>query len=120
MIDSARHYLTPTIIRKVIDGMASSKMNVLHWHLVDGDSFPLYLESAPELAEYGAYRTFEGELKIYTKDTIQSIIKYALYRGVVVIPEIDMPGHTYSWNLSPKWEGVVACPDMNSPQVLAG
>ena len=51
---------------------------------------------------------------------IADLNQYAIQRGVVIIPEIDMPGHTYSWNLSPKWKGVVACPDMNSPQVLAG
>ena len=58
MIDTSRHYLLTSTIKKIVDGMAASKLNVLHWHIVDADSFPLYLETAPELAEYGAYRTF--------------------------------------------------------------
>ncbi len=50
MVDTSRHYQELRILKLIVDGMAASKLNVLHWHIVDADSFPLYLESAPELA----------------------------------------------------------------------
>lgn len=55
MIDTARHYLPVRIILETIDGMMYNKMNVLHWHITDDDSFPLVLESHPELAQSGAF-----------------------------------------------------------------
>lgn len=55
MIDTARHYLPVRIILETIDGMMYNKMNVLHWHITDDDSFPLVLESHPELSQSGAF-----------------------------------------------------------------
>lgn len=70
-----------------------TKMNVLHWHIVDDDSFPLVLESHPELAEFGAFSSKE----VYTKNDVYDIVRYAFVRGVRVIPELDTPGHAASW-----------------------
>ena len=120
MIDTSRHFLETQTIKTIVDGMAASKLNVLHWHIVDQDSFPLYLESAPELAVWGAYEKPGYELKMYNKASIQDVIGYANSRGVTVIPETDMPGHTYSWGLSPEWEGVVSCADSHSPDIYWG
>lgn len=55
MIDTARHYLPVHLIYETIDAMMYNKMNVLHWHITDDDSFPLVLNNHPELAKYGAF-----------------------------------------------------------------
>ncbi|KAJ4348279.1 woronin body major protein [Didymosphaeria variabile] len=91
MIDSGRNYLSKKKILEQIDGMALSKLNVLHWHMVDAQSWPVELETYPDMIE-DAYSANE----IYTKDSIKSIIKYAAARAVRIIPEIDMPGHASS------------------------
>lgn len=52
LIDTARNFLSVEAIKKQIDGMASCKMNVLHWHATDSQSFPLYLPKLPQLSKY--------------------------------------------------------------------
>jgi hexosaminidase len=91
MIDTGRNYITKKKIFEQIDGMALSKLNVLHWHLVDSQSWPLELDVYPEMTE-DAYSVNE----IYTKDILKEVIEYAAVRGVRILPEIDMPGHANS------------------------
>ncbi|OAG35286.1 hypothetical protein AYO21_10557 [Fonsecaea monophora] len=91
MIDSGRNFIGIPKIYEQIDGMALSKLNVLHWHLVDAQSWPLQMASYPQMTK-GAY----SSQLIYSQDDIRSIIAYARSRGVRVIPEIDMPGHASS------------------------
>jgi hexosaminidase len=55
MVDSSRHYLPLKQIYESIDALMYNKMNILHWHIVDEDSFPLKLDSHPEIAEYAAF-----------------------------------------------------------------
>lgn len=55
MIDTARHFLPVEIIYKTIDSLMMNKMNILHWHIVDDESFPLYLNSSPEITYSAAY-----------------------------------------------------------------
>jgi len=104
MIDSSRHYLPVRLIFETIDAMMYNKLNVLHWHIVDEDSFPLILDSHPEIAKYASYSPEET----YTTQQAREIVKYALRRGVRVIPELDSPGHAASWGLAPENKGV-AC-----------
>lgn len=88
MIDSGRNFLTLDSILEQIDIMSLSKMNTLHWHLVDSQSWPVYLNAYPEMIK-DAYSPRE----IYTKQDILYVIDYAYARGVRVVPEVDMPGH---------------------------
>lgn len=97
MIDSSRHFLPLNLIEETIDAMMYNKMNVLHWHLVDEDSFPLILDSHPEIAKYAAYSPEET----YTSNDARNIVKYAMKKGVRVVPELDTPGHASSWGLAP-------------------
>lgn len=53
MIDSSRHFLPVSIIKKTIDALMFNKMNVLHWHVIDQDSFPLFIPAVPELSYHG-------------------------------------------------------------------
>ena len=95
MIDTSRHFLKVETIKKTIDACLYNKANVLHWHITDEDSFPLEIASRPEISQYGS---FPG--KTYSKANVADIIQYALRKGVRVVPEIDTPGHSYSWGRS--------------------
>lgn len=89
LIDSGRNYLGIDSILDHIDIMALAKMNVLHWHLVDTQSWPLKLSSYPEMSEDACS---SGE--VYTMSDIRYIISYGRQKGVRVIPELDIPGHS--------------------------
>lgn len=69
--------------------MAMVKLNVLHWHLTDTESFPLQLKSHPEFSEIGAY----SQNQIYTSQDIASIVEFAKHRGIMIVPEFDAPAH---------------------------
>nr|XP_023013669.1 chitooligosaccharidolytic beta-N-acetylglucosaminidase isoform X1 [Leptinotarsa decemlineata] len=89
LLDTARNFLSLDTIKINIDGMAASKMNVLHWHITDSQSFPLMSQRLPNMTEYGAY----GPKQIYKPEDIQMLVKYALVRGVRILLEIDGPSH---------------------------
>ncbi|KAL5580075.1 hypothetical protein UlMin_012517 [Ulmus minor] len=94
LIDTARHYLPLPVIKKVIDSMTYAKLNVLHWHIVDTQSFPLEIPSYPKLWE-GSYSVEER----YTMTDAAEIVSYAERRGINVLAEIDVPGHALSWGV---------------------
>ncbi|KIW90488.1 uncharacterized protein Z519_09134 [Cladophialophora bantiana CBS 173.52] len=91
MIDTGRNYIGVPKIYEQIDGMALSKLNVLHWHMVDAQSWPIQIQSYPQMTQ-AAY----SSQMVYSQDDIRTIIAYARARGVRIIPEIDMPGHASS------------------------
>lgn len=101
MIDSSRHFLPLEAVKKTIDGMMYSKMNVLHWHITDEDSFPMELKSRPEITASGRVGG------TYTQSEVKSIINYAKTRGVRVVPEFDTPAHTQSWGRSEKLSSMI-------------
>lgn len=87
-LDCSRHFFTADEVKKVIDQMTRVKLNVLHWHLVDDQGWRIECKTLPLLHETtGTY---------YTQKEIRSVIEYARVRGMEIIPEIDMPGHTRS------------------------
>ncbi|CAJ0602866.1 unnamed protein product [Cylicocyclus nassatus] len=98
MIDTSRHFLSMKVIKRQLEIMAMNKMNVLHWHLVDSESFPYVSKKFPNLAKVGAYSPKHQ----YTPKDVQEIIDFARIRGIRVIPEFDLPGHTGSWQGQPE------------------
>ncbi|KAI7900400.1 glycoside hydrolase superfamily [Cokeromyces recurvatus] len=92
LLDTSRHFFSVNSILRVLDAQAYNKMNVLHWHATDSQSWPLYFRSHPELSEKGAYSSKE----VYSPSDVKKIISYAESLGVRVILEIDMPAHTAS------------------------
>ncbi|XP_077220055.1 beta-hexosaminidase 1 [Tasmannia lanceolata] len=94
LLDTARHYLPITIIKQVIESMSYAKLNVLHWHIIDEESFPLEIPSYPDLWK-GAY----SKLERYTVEDAYEIVDFAKTRGINVMPEVDVPGHAESWGV---------------------
>ncbi|KAH0540815.1 chitooligosaccharidolytic beta-N-acetylglucosaminidase [Cotesia glomerata] len=89
LIDTARNFLPVPAILRTIDGLAATKMNVLHWHATDTQSFPLHIKNRPLMSQYGAY----SPEMIYTPEDLSYIVTYAKYRGVRIILELDSPSH---------------------------
>lgn len=87
MIDGARHFQPVDVIKRNLDAMASMKMNVFHWHLADDQGWRIEMKKHPELTELASDGYY------YTQEEIKNIVKYADERGILVIPEIDVPGH---------------------------
>jgi hexosaminidase len=96
MLDTSRNFYPVKDILRTLDGMSMNKMNVLHWHATDSQSWPLYYKSHPEISKNGAYSQDE----VYNPSDVQKIIKYAESRGIRVILELDMPAHTDTISMS--------------------
>jgi len=91
MIDSGRHFIPIEVIKRNIDGLEAVKMNVFHWHLSDNQGFRLESRKFPKLQENGSDGLY------YTQEEVRDLIAYARDRGVRVVPEFDMPGHSTAW-----------------------
>lgn len=99
MLDIARHFFDKEEIMKTIDVMASHKLNVLHLHLSDYDAWRVEIKKYPELINVGSrghHTSWEsGKARYYlSQNEIKEIIAFAKTRHVMIIPEIDMPGHS--------------------------
>ncbi|XP_034483673.1 chitooligosaccharidolytic beta-N-acetylglucosaminidase isoform X3 [Drosophila innubila] len=98
LLDTARNFVPLRYIRSTLDAMAASKLNVLHWHVVDTHSFPLEITRVPEMQRYGAYSTGQT----YSRSDAVNLVKYARLRGIRIILEIDGPSHAGNgWQWGP-------------------
>jgi hexosaminidase len=91
MIDVSRHFEPVNQIERTLDGMAMVKLNVFHWHLSDDQGFRAESKIYPKLTGVGS----NGEF--YTQEQMRAVVEYARARGIRVVPEFDIPGHTVSW-----------------------
>ncbi|XVF23795.1 hypothetical protein REPUB_Repub13aG0070000 [Reevesia pubescens] len=94
LLDTSRHYLPIDVIKQIIESMSYAKLNVLHWHIIDEQSFPLEVPSYPNLWK-GAYTKWER----YTVEDAIEIVSFAKMRGIHVMAEVDVPGHAESWGV---------------------
>ncbi|QOC21790.1 beta-N-acetylhexosaminidase [Wenzhouxiangella sp. AB-CW3] len=88
LLDSSRHFFSVETVKRQIDGMAAAKLNVFHWHLTDDQGWRLESRAYPKLHEKASGGQY------YTRDEVREVVAYAAERGIQVMPEIDMPGHS--------------------------
>ncbi len=91
MIDCSRHFEPLAVLKRNIDAMAAVKLNVFHWHLIDDQGFRMESKVFPKLTELGSDGLF------YTQTDARELVAYARARGIRVVPEFEMPGHSTAW-----------------------
>src|SRR5271165_3551568 len=91
MVDTGRHFIPLDVVKRNLDGMEAVKMNVFHWHLSENQGFRAESRKFPKLHEQGSDGMY------YTQEEIREVIEYARDRGIRVVPEFDMPGHSTAW-----------------------
>lgn len=120
-IDVSRHFFGPDVLRQFIDRMAELRYNRLHLHLTDGPGWRLEIKRYPRLTQVGAWRKQQPGEKwnwsqheignhfpeiyggYYTQEDMRALIAYGANRGVMLVPEIDMPGHAYASLVAYPW-----------------
>jgi len=90
LIDVGRHFIPLNVLKRNVDGMAAVKMNVLHLHLYDNEGFRVESKRFPRLQEVGSDGLY------YTQAEIREFVAYAHDRGIRIVPEFEMPGHSRS------------------------
>ena len=95
MLDCGRNYQSVESIKDVISMLAAYKFNVFHWHLTDNYGWRLESKKHPELQSKNAFSRDVG--RFYAQKEFKEVLAYAKARGVTVIPELDMPGHTLAF-----------------------
>ncbi|QZT35958.1 beta-N-acetylhexosaminidase [Halosquirtibacter xylanolyticus] len=147
MLDVSRHFMPFPLLLKYVDVLSQHKMNTLHLHLADSQGWRIEIKSHPELMNIGSVRGISEKISpyrhkkaknwqpedadpygpfYYTQEQIKTLVKYASLRGVSIIPEIDVPGHSTALNRSlglgccpHPFEGDVVCAsNLNSLKVL--
>jgi hexosaminidase len=91
LIDVARHFEPVEVLKRNLDAMAAVKLNVFHWHLTEDQGFRVQSKKYPKLHQLGSDGNY------YTQEQIRDVIAYARDRGIRVVPEFDIPGHSTSW-----------------------
>ena len=96
MLDCSRHFWTVDELKQTIDQMSFFKLNTLHLHLTDNQGWRLAMDKYPQLAERGSYYYDFPELSghYYGKNELKDLVAHAAMRGIEIIPEVDLPGHS--------------------------
>ena len=111
MLDSSRTFQSVEFIKRYIDLLSIHKINIFHWHLTDDQGWRIEIKAYPKLTETGSVRGGDYPLQhpewisrwmpeneisrgYYTQDEIRDIVKFAKSRGIDILPEIDLPGHS--------------------------
>jgi hexosaminidase len=101
LVDVSRHWEPVENIERTLDGMAAVKLNVFHWHLSDDQGFRVESKRFPRLQHVASDSLY------YTQAQIRRIVAYARDRGIRVVPEFDMPGHSTTWLVAyPQYAGM--------------
>ena len=106
MIDCGRHFEPMEVLKRNLDAMAAVKLNVFHWHLTEDQGFRIQSNTFPKLTALGSDGLF------YTQGDARDLVQYAASRGIRVVPEFEMPGHSAAW--------LVAYPELASGTVPTG
>ena len=96
MLDESRHFFGKEKVKQYLDLMEKLRLNVFHWHLTDVPGWRIEIKRYPKLTTIGARGNWHdpnAEPAFYTQEDIREIVAYAAERHIMVVPEIDMPGH---------------------------
>lgn len=105
MLDCARHFHGVDTVKRLINQLAQLKFNVFHWHLTDDEGWRIEIKAFPQLTDIGAWRGIDTPIDpqysnlsgkhggFYSQQEIREIVQYAAERNIIVLPEIDIPGH---------------------------
>lgn len=96
-LDCSRHFMEKDFVKRYIDLLSLYKMNTLHWHLTEDQGWRIEIDKYPKLTEIGAWRDDGSGGQYggyYSKDDIREVVQYAEARGVNIVPEIELPGHS--------------------------
>lgn len=116
MLDVARTFFDVATVKAFIDRAASLKFNRLHLHLTDDQGWRLHIDSRPLLSRLASSSAALGRPGgFYTKDDFREIVRYASAHHMIVVPEIDLPGHTHAISLA--YPDLVEEPVMNDALV---
>ncbi len=113
LLDCSRHFFPKEFVKRYLDYLAMHKMNTFHWHLTDDQGWRIEIKKHPRLTEVGAWRVDHEDIHwnnrpaqkpgekatyggFYTQDDIREVLAYAAERHIIVVPEIEMPGHCTS------------------------
>lgn len=91
LLDACRHWMPVEAVKRTLNGMEAVKMNVLHFHLSENQGFRVESKKFPKLQDMGSDGFY------YTQDEIKELLAYARDRGIRIMPEFDMPGHSTAW-----------------------
>jgi len=97
MLDESRHFMGKAAVRKILDSMATLKLNRFHWHLTDAPGWRIEIKRFPELTSVGAvgdHTNPDRPAQFYTQEEIREIVAFARSREIMVIPEIELPAHS--------------------------
>ena len=119
MLDEGRHFKGKEVVKSLLDEMSLLKMNVFHWHLTEDQGWRIEIKKYPKLTEVGSQRdsteinhfhseVFDGKPHsgFYTQEEIKEIVDYAKKLHIMVVPEIEMPGHSSAAIAAYPWLGV--------------
>ncbi|AUJ36084.1 TPA: beta-N-acetylhexosaminidase [Vibrio vulnificus] len=105
MLDCSRHFHSVEQVKRLINLLAHYKFNTFHWHLTDDEGWRVEIKAFPALTETGAWRGVDEAIEpqythisqryggFYSQEEIKEVVAYAAQRSIMVIPEIDVPGH---------------------------
>ncbi|EHU5196180.1 family 20 glycosylhydrolase [Vibrio vulnificus] len=105
MLDCSRHFHSVEQVKRLINLLAHYKFNTFHWHLTDDEGWRVEIKAFPALTEVGAWRGVDEAIEpqythisqryggFYSQEEIKEVVAYAAQRSIMVIPEIDVPGH---------------------------
>jgi hexosaminidase len=90
-LDVSRHWMPIDVVKRNLDAMSAVKLNVFHWHLSDNQGFRIESLKFPKLQGSGSDGLY------YTQEQVRDVLAYARARGIRVVPEFDVPGHSTAW-----------------------
>lgn len=104
LLDCSRHFMSKAFIKRTLDVLARLRMNRFHWHITDDQGWRLEIRKYPELTRLGGFVMNEATQQgYYSQDDIKEIVAYAADRHIMVVPEIDVPGHSFAAVKSYPW-----------------